>query len=78
MAGVDCLENIAHFLVHRLAEGFARELQAGLDQAGVFFDREVGVLVLVIDNPALALGDDFVPKLRGGELVSPLAEMRLR
>ena len=78
MARVDRVENVAHFLVNRLAEIFRGELQAGLDQAGVLFDGEIGVLILVVENPALPLGDDLVPEFLRSPVRNPTCGKRPR
>ena len=41
---------------------------------GILRDGQIRILVFVVENPALALGDDLVAEFFGGEFVSPLAE----
>ncbi len=60
--------------MQRLAELRRRELQARLDHLGVFFDGKPGIPVEIVDDPALALGDDLVAELLRRQFVSPLAE----
>src|SRR5215469_750971 len=74
VTGVDLVEDVFHFFVDALAKFLGSKLQAGLDQVGILLNRDVGVLVLVVDDPAFALGDDPVAELFGREFVSPLAE----
>ena len=68
------VEDFFHFLLDSLAKCRWSELHAGLDQFGVLRDGEIWILVFVVEDPALALGDDLVAKFFGGEFVSPLAE----
>src|SRR5262249_37305246 len=62
----------------RLAEGWRSELHSRLDHFGILRDAEARVLVFVIENPALALRDDFVAKILYRNLVPPLAECPFR
>jgi len=63
---------LALLLFPRPGEFGWREFHAGLDEFSILRDGEIGILVFVVDDPALALGDDFVAELGGGEIVSPL------
>ena len=54
-----------------------RHVEARLDLAGVRFDRDRRVLLLVAEDPALALGDDAIAEFARGELVAPIAESAL-
>ncbi len=74
VGGVDGVEAIFHFFVEGLAEIIGREFQARFDLVGILLDGEIRILVFVVDDPALTLGDDLVAELLGGDFVSPLAE----
>src|SRR5438270_5258544 len=74
---VDGIEDIFHFLVNRIAEFRRAELQARLDQVCILLDCNIGILVLVVENPALALGNDLVAKFLRGQFVAPLAKSAL-
>jgi hypothetical protein len=50
-----------------------RHVVARLDLLGVVLDGEVGVRLLVAEDPALALGDTW-PRNSRGELVAPVLE----
>src|ERR1019366_7262667 len=72
--GVDGIETVFYFFVDGRAEIVGRELEAGLDEVRILLDGETGILVFVVEDPALALGDDLGPKFLGGDFVSPLSE----
>ena len=74
MRGVDGIETVFYFLIEVVAEIVGRELEAGLDEVRILLDGETGILVLVVNDPALALGDDMSAEFFGGEFISPLAE----
>ena len=46
-----------HFFVESLPEVIGRKFQAGFNQVGILLDGQAGIFVLVVDDPALALGD---------------------
>src|SRR5215469_17133621 len=71
---VDAVNDAGHFDIERVAKVLRRELKTRFNQLGVLFDSEAGILVFVVDDPALALGDHLIPKFLRGQLVSPLAE----
>src|SRR5690606_19539352 len=48
-----------------------------LDLPRVLLDRQVRVLVLVVEDPALALGDDVVAELLARHVIAPVAERAL-
>jgi hypothetical protein len=50
------------------------KLKAGLDEVRVLFNREIRILVFIVDDPALTLGHDLVAEFLRSEFVSPLAE----
>src|SRR4029450_12624603 len=50
------------------------EVVAGVDRARVVLDADPRVLLLVPEDPALALGHGLVPELAGGGGVAPVAE----
>ena len=74
MRGVDRIETIFYFFVESLPEIFGGKFEAGFDQARVFLNRKIGILILVVEYPALAFGDDLVAEFVSGEFVSPFAE----
>ena len=79
-APVRCINAVEHaldFLLHLLPERRLGKFHPRFDHLCIFRDRQLRVLILVIQNPALALGDYLIAKLFGGKLVSPLAERAL-
>ena len=49
-------------------------LQARLDHRGVLLDGELRIAVAIVDDPALALGDDFIAEFVPRQFVAPVAE----
>ena len=56
------------------AEIVGGKLEAGFDEVRVLLDGQTGILVFVVEDPALTFGDGLVAEFFDGELVSPLAE----
>src|ERR1700687_1674815 len=77
MRGINRFQNVLDFLVDRLPEVFRGKLHARFDERSILLNRNVGVFILVAQNPALALGHHLVAKLLGRQLVNPLAERSL-
>ena len=77
VSSVDLVENAFYFLIDRLPEFFSGKFQAGLNQVRILFNGEVGILVFVIHDPALAFGDYPVAEFFGSEFIPPLAESAL-
>ena len=74
MGRVNRVQAGLRFLAELLAEAFGSHLQSGLDRGGDGLDRACLVLVLGIQNPALALRNRLVPELGPRQLVAPVAE----
>src|ERR1700674_1041456 len=72
--GIDGIDAVFYLFVEVAAETVRGELEAALDEVRVLLDSESGILVLVVNDPALALGDDMSAEFFRGEFVSPLAE----
>ena len=68
------VDHALHFLVESIAEILRRKLHARLNHLGIVFDGKAGIAVEVVDDPALAFGDDLVAEFLRRQLVSPLAE----
>src|SRR5208282_5379122 len=66
VGGVDGIEAGFYFFVESLTELVGCEFEAGFDQVSVLFYGQVGILVLVVDDPAFTLGDDLVAEFFGG------------
>ena len=77
VCGIDTVEHVFHFQLHSVAKRGRSKLHPRLNQFSILRHRQVQILVLVADDPALALRDHLVAKLLGGQLVSPLAERAL-
>src|SRR5437870_1185692 len=71
---VDLVQHILDFFIDGFLELFGRKFQPRLDHVGILFDCEIGILIFVIQNPALALGDNLVAELLSREVITPLAE----
>ena len=74
VGGIDLVEHRSHFFCDRFAKLRRRVFQSGFDQRGILFDAQIRVLVFVVDDPTLALGDDLVAELFRRKFVSPLAK----
>src|SRR5258708_23105121 len=74
VGSVNRIQALLDFTVKLFLEALRRKLKTRLDHCCVLFDGESGVLVNVIENPALALCDNVIAELIAGNLVSPLAE----
>ncbi len=53
---------------------FGGLFEPGLDHRGDLLDGKILILVFVVENPALALGDDLLAKFLGRQFVAPVAE----
>ena len=77
MRGVDAVEHLFHFLFDSLPECGRSEFHSRFHQFRIPRNRQSRILVFVVDDPTLALGDYFVAKFFGREFVSPLAKRTL-
>src|ERR1700691_1252401 len=71
---VDGIQGAFNFRRDAFPEFFVRLLQARLDHLRDLFGGEIGVAVLIVEDPAFALGDHVGAKFLDGKLVTPIAE----
>eukprot|EP00050_Salpingoeca_kvevrii_P006099 m.287411 g.287411 ORF g.287411 m.287411 type:complete len:424 (+) comp11770_c0_seq1:400-1671(+) len=76
VGAADAAEDALDLINELLLLGIRHHVVAGLDGLGVL-DGIGGAAVVVVENPALALGDDLVAELTGGDAVAPVLEAAL-
>ena len=74
VSGVNGVEDAFHFFFNGLPKSRRRKFHSGLDENGIVCHREVGVLVFVVEDPALTLGNDLSAKLLRGHFIPPGTE----
>src|SRR6185312_227608 len=62
VSAVKTIEDVLHLGMYTLSEFFKCELQAGFDLLRILLNRDLRVFIFVVENPALAFGDDAIAK----------------
>src|SRR4029077_6156917 len=75
---MDGLDGLLHFGIDAVLEGVRGLIQSRLDQRGVLLDAQGGILVQVVEDPALALGDRLRAELLSRQLIAPIAKRAFR
>src|ERR1041385_1893114 len=70
----DGVEHLLHFRLNFLPEANGRKLHSRLDHRGVLLHAKVGILVFVVQDPALAFGYDLVAELIASHFIAPFAK----
>src|SRR5712664_1833300 len=74
---VNRVERLLHFAADRLLERVRGRLESWLDQRRILLHRERRILVQIVHNPALALGDRLRSELLARQVIAPVAERAL-
>ena len=78
MGCIDRVERLLHFGVNVFLERLGRPLEPRLDHRSILLHGKIRILVEIVHNPALALGDGLRAELVARQLVAPIAERALR
>ena len=77
MGLVNVLEALLHFLIDLLFERFRSHFKSRFDLCGIRLDGQRSVPVLIVEDPALPLGNDRLAEFLFGQGVAPVAESAL-